>query len=67
MKPENHAIRQLEGQLDAASPEVADAIVRVIAALNTCIMNSANAEAMPLCRRGLEAELATLEKLKSKK
>lgn len=67
MKPENHAIRQLEGQIDAATPEVAAQIERVIAALNTCIMNSEHPDAMPACRRGLEAELSALEKLKSKK
>lgn len=64
MKPENHAIRQLRQQLEGATPEVAGHIECVIAALNACVMNAHDPAALAMCRRGLDAELSALEKLK---
>lgn len=63
MKPENHAIRQLEKQLDGATPEVAAQIERVVASLNAILLNAGDADAVAMCRKHLQTEINELEKL----
>lgn len=62
MKPENHAIRELEACMADASPEVQAAIERVIAALKACVMNRKDPAALAACQRGLVEETAALER-----
>lgn len=63
MSPENHAIRDLEKRmLDATLDELA-AMERVIAALNTCILNTKNSAASEYAKRGLLTEIEALEKV----
>lgn len=64
MKPEGHAIRQLERQLEGQTPEARECIERVILALRACLLNSHDPDALATCRRGLDAELSALEKLR---
>lgn len=63
MRPEKHAIRQLEKRLDEATPEVAAQIERVIFSLNTILLNEGDADALALCRKGLNVEVTALEAL----
>ncbi len=62
MRPENHAIRQLEKQLEGASPDVANHIERVIASLNAVLLNEGDEAAQSLCRKYLKIEIEALEK-----
>lgn len=63
MKPENHAIRQLEKQLEGATPEVADAIERVILSLKACLMNVSDRNALAFCRHQLANDVAALNEI----
>lgn len=60
MKPENHAIRQLEKQIEAAPPEVAAAMPRVILALKMCLLNKADPAALEFAKRTVAQEVAAL-------
>jgi hypothetical protein len=62
MKPENHAIRELESCLADAPPEVQTAIERVVLSLKACVMNRKDPAALAMCQRGLADETAALEK-----
>ncbi len=62
MKPENHAIRQLEKQCENALPEIGMAIDRVIVALAAYIANRKDDAAYTQAKKQLEIELAALEK-----
>jgi hypothetical protein len=62
MKPENHAIRELEACLADASPEVTTAIERVILSLKACVLNRKDPAALAMCQRALAEETAALEK-----
>jgi len=62
MKPENHAIRQLEKQLDGATPEVASAITHVILSLTNVIENK-NPAAKAKAREILDRDTKELERV----
>jgi hypothetical protein len=63
MKPENHAIRQLEKQLEGASPEVAAQMERVILSLKTVLMNADDEAASSWGRLKLADEVARLAEM----
>lgn len=63
MKPENHAIRDLERMLEGATPEQRAAIERVIAALSAVVMNSDVPEALEMAKRILAIEIDALAKI----
>lgn len=67
MKPENHAIRQLEKQLEGAAPEVAAQIERVILSLKTVLMNEGDEHARRLTRMMLSEEVARLDVIRNPK
>ncbi len=67
MKPENHAIRQLETQLEGATPEVAAQIERVILSLKTVLMNAKNKPARDLAQAFLAKEVAALDEIMKSK
>lgn len=68
MKPEKHTIRQLEKQLEGASPEVARSVEYVIQGLKTCLMNSNKPAALAAAQKQLAADVAALKRImKSKK
>ena len=63
MKPENHAIRQLEKQLEGASPEVARSIEYVILDLKACLMNANDPAALALVQKQLAEDVAALGRI----
>lgn len=67
MKPENRTIRALKKQLASASPEEAEAIIRVIASLNEVLFNVGKPAALKKSQAALAEEVKKLAKVKSKK
>jgi hypothetical protein len=63
VKPENRAIRQLEKQLEGASPEVAHQIERVTAALKGMLMRERQQSAYDLKKRSLDDEVKKLSEM----
>lgn len=67
MKPENRTIRALKKQLASASPEEAEAIIRVIASLNEVLFNVGRPAALKKSQGALAREVKNLAEVKKKK
>lgn len=64
MMPEKHTIRAIERQIADAEPSVRNAGQRMIYAINACVMNRKDPDALALCKRLLAKDVEAFEEAK---